>query len=186
MTKSVLLVEDEPLLRAMTRDSLKARGLSVRDLADGGKALKLLEGIRFDAVVTDLKLPGASGLDILKRVRRLEEPPPVILITAYATVPLAVEAMRQGAFDFITKPFRVEDLEEILLRGLEQAQADCVPENGDRPPPESVQPLALTMARLEKETLHRALRATYGRRAEAARRLGISRNALWKKLRKLG
>lgn len=184
--KTVLLVEDEPLLRAMTRDLLDERGFRVRDLADGDQALRLLEGVRFDAVVTDLVLPGASGLDILRRVRRLRPAPLVLLITAFGTVPEAVEAMRQGAYDFITKPFRIEDLEETLRRGLAELEAPATAVSSPLLDPESIQPLALTMAELERGELQRALRATRGRRAEAARRLCISRNALWKKLRKLG
>lgn len=184
--KSVLLVEDEALLRAMTRDALAERGFRVRDLADGEQAIKLLEGIRFDAVVTDLVLPGASGLDILRRVRRLQPSPLVILITAFGTVPAAVEAMRHGAYDFMTKPFRIEDLEEALQRGLAELDTPDGQATGVRLDPATIQPLALTMAQREREELHRALQATRGRRAEAARLLCISRNALWKKLRKLG
>lgn len=153
-------------------------------LLDGaaGSAHLALSGRRESTQLAQTSL----RLDLLHRARQLEQPPVVILITAYGTVPLAVEAMRRGAYDFLIKPFRVEDLEEVLLRGLE-AVATVEPRCGaSRPSPESIQPLALTLAQREREALHRALQATYGRRAEAARRLGISRNALWKKLKKLG
>ncbi len=181
---SVLLVEDETLLRQLTRDYLLERGYRVRDLENGEQAMRLLAGVRFDAVLADLKLPGASGLEILRQVRQLRPPSVVILMTAFGTVPLAVDAMRSGAFDFITKPFRVEELEARLRAGLAELAAQGMAVGARRPDPESIQPLALSMAHHEREELDRALAATHGRRAEAARRLRISRNALWKKLRR--
>ncbi|MBI2942841.1 MAG: response regulator [Candidatus Wallbacteria bacterium] len=181
---SVLLVEDEALLRQLTRDYLLERGYRVRDLENGEQAMRLLSGVRFDAVVADLKLPGASGLEILQHVRRIRPPSVVILMTAFGTVPLAVDAMRHGAFDFITKPFRVEELEARLREGLAELTASQCGSLVRRPDLESIQPLAISMAHHEREELERALAATHGRRAEAARRLRISRNALWKKLRR--
>lgn len=182
---SVLIVEDEPVLRVTTRDALTVMGYNVHDVADGLLALKLLEGLRFDAVVTDLRLPGVDGLEVLDAARRQKPPPAIVLVTAFGTVEAAVEAMRRGAYDFLTKPFRIEQLEAVLEQACReraaQLAADAVASD-----PAMVRPLTVAMADHERAELHRALRVTQGNRTEAARLLGISRKALWEKLKRLG
>ncbi|MBI3890815.1 MAG: response regulator [Candidatus Wallbacteria bacterium] len=179
---SVLLVEDEAVLRTTTRDSLALRGYQVKDVGDGAQALRILEGLVFDAIIADVRLPGASGLDVLIAARKNSPCAPVILMTAFGTVPLAVEAMKRGAFDFLTKPFRFEELESVLERGLAEGMRQL-------PLRREVQAsgsLEEKMARHEREEIRRVLEATQGKRTEAARLLGISRKALWEKLKRLG
>jgi len=112
MSKSILVVEDEKILRISLADALKGEGYSVLAVADGDAALAALEQGEFSLVITDIRLPGAGGAEVLRKT--LSESPitPVIMMTAYGTIKDAVEAMRCGAFDYITKPF---DLDEMLV-----------------------------------------------------------------------
>jgi len=112
MSKSILIVEDEKILRVSLADALKGEGFSVLAVADGNEALTALEEGEFALVITDIRLPGAGGTEILRKTLGESPTTPVIMMTAYATVRDAVEAMRSGAFDYVTKPF---DLDEMLI-----------------------------------------------------------------------
>ncbi len=113
----VLVVEDEEMKRISLEEDLKGRGYDVVSCPDGEAALERLRESPFQVIVADLKMPGISGLDLLKEVKGgLQPRAEVILITAYGSIPLAVEAMRHGAYDFLTKPFNNERLFPILER----------------------------------------------------------------------
>ena len=113
---SVLLLDDEPLIRLSMTDALKAVGYDVRAAATGQDGLALLVDHTFDIVITDLRLPGADGLDVLQACKHRSPRTEVILITAHGSVETAVEAMKRGAYDFITKPFSMEELLLIVDR----------------------------------------------------------------------
>lgn len=119
----ILVVDDEKIKRVTLADDLAARGHDVVTAADGQEALGLLEREVFNLVVTDLKMPHLDGLELLKRIKQgpLAEVA-VILMTAYGSIPVAVEAMKLGAFDFVTKPFRNEDLFPLIARLAQQRQ----------------------------------------------------------------
>ena len=112
MSYSIIIVEDEKIVRVSLADALKAEGHSVLSVADGDDALAALEEGAFSLVITDIRLPGSGGLDILRKSLSESPATPVIMMTAYGNIKDAVEAMRIGAFDYITKPF---DLDEMLL-----------------------------------------------------------------------
>jgi DNA-binding NtrC family response regulator len=116
----VLLVEDRESLRSMLRSTLEAEGYAVEEAIDGKAALKALQGGRYLAVVTDLKLPGADGHQVLDAARDLDPNVPVILMTAYGTVEDAVGAMKRGAFDFLAKPVDPDHLVLLLSRAVER------------------------------------------------------------------
>ena len=118
----ILVVDDEKIKRVTLADDLSAQGHEVVAAADGEEALKHLGGGRFDVVVTDLKMPKIDGIELLKRIKHgpLAEVE-VIMMTAYGSIPVAVEAVKLGAFDFITKPFRNEDVFPLLSR-IERAK----------------------------------------------------------------
>jgi len=113
----ILIVDDEKIKRITLADDLSARGHEVVTAADGEEAWTQLQTAQFDVVVSDLKMPRLDGIDLLKRIKqgRMAEMA-VIMMTAYGSIPVAVEAMRLGAFDFVTKPFRNEDLFPLLAR----------------------------------------------------------------------
>jgi DNA-binding NtrC family response regulator len=121
----ILVVDDEKIKRITLADDLAAQGHEVVTAADGESAWELLQRQPFDVMVTDLKMPRLDGIELLKRVKqgpRAEMA--VIMMTAYGSIPVAVEAMRLGAFDFVTKPFRNEDLFPLLARIGEEEPAD--------------------------------------------------------------
>src|SRR5688572_17258590 len=98
---SILIVEDEVPQRTFLAAFLEGKGYDVRPAEGVAAARRLLEENDFDAVVTDLQMPDGSGLDVLATARRLDPDVGVVVVTAYGTVPVAVEAMRGGAFDVL-------------------------------------------------------------------------------------
>ncbi|MGB3225783.1 MAG: sigma-54 dependent transcriptional regulator [Desulforhopalus sp.] len=112
MKHSILVVEDEKIVRISLTDALKAEGYTVFPVEDGGKAIAALEEAEFSLVITDIRLPEVSGIEILRKCLFEAPSTPVIIMTAFGTIKDAVEAMRIGAFDYMTKPF---DLDEMLL-----------------------------------------------------------------------
>ncbi|HEY0591590.1 MAG TPA: response regulator, partial [Thermoanaerobaculia bacterium] len=107
----ILLVEDKESLAQMIREALELEGVSVDWAADGKAAIrKVTTGSRYALVLTDLRLPGADGLQVLRTSRELDPDCPVIVMTAYGTIEQAVEAMKLGAYDFIQKPIDVDYL----------------------------------------------------------------------------
>jgi len=115
-TMQVLLVEDEPSIATTLGDDLRGEGYEVIHTADGRAALKLLAERTFDCVITDVRLPGADGLQVLSAAKRARPDTEVLVMTAFATVEHAVEAMRQGADDYLQKPFLNEAVLERLRR----------------------------------------------------------------------
>ena len=113
----ILVVDDEKIKRITLADDLAARGYEVVAAADGEAAWQQLQAGRFDVVISDLKMPKLDGIELLKRIKQgpLAEMD-VIIMTAYGSIPMAVEAMRLGAFDFVTKPFSNEDIFPLLRR----------------------------------------------------------------------
>lgn len=100
----VLVVDDEPSFRALLRDILEGAGHGVTEARDGAEALAFLERTTFDLVLTDRRMPAVDGLELLRRIRARTSPPPVVVLTAHGSIPEAVEAVRLGAADYITKP----------------------------------------------------------------------------------
>jgi DNA-binding NtrC family response regulator len=113
-TKSILIVDDEPSLRTTLAESLADGGYAVETAGDGVEALRKFEEDPFEAVITDVRLPGMSGIDVLREIKRMSAETPVIVITGYGTVDTAVEAMKEGAADFMMKPFPFDHIEMIL------------------------------------------------------------------------
>ncbi len=117
--RRILVADDDESLRWVTQVQLQRAGYEVLAAENGQAALELLRDTAVDLVITDLKMPGMSGLDLLRQVR-LESPETnVIVVTAYGTVETAVEAMKAGAFDYITKPVNPEELKLTAARALE-------------------------------------------------------------------
>jgi DNA-binding NtrC family response regulator len=118
----VLLVEDKPELRAMLRKALERWGYAIEEAPDGQAAIDKVRARRYLFVLSDLKLPGHSGIDVLREARRAEPTLPVILMTAYGSVDEAVTAMKDGAFDFIQKPVDLDHLKLLLDRAAKQQE----------------------------------------------------------------
>jgi DNA-binding NtrC family response regulator len=134
---SILLIDDDDSLRRVMEFSLAEAGYKVQAAASGEDGLRLFEKDPFDAVITDITMPGMSGMEVLAKVRRRDLHVPVIVITAYGTIESAVEAMKQGAFDYITKPVSRDELrltleKAIKMRHLEKENVELRAEVTDR------------------------------------------------------
>jgi two-component system response regulator PilR (NtrC family) len=117
----VLVVDDEVGMREVLSVCMSRAGHHVTAAKSGADALRLLndEEQDFDVVITDLTMPGVPGMEVLRHARALSRPPEVIMITAFATTDTAIEAMKIGAFDYLTKPMRIEELQIVVRRALE-------------------------------------------------------------------
>ncbi len=117
----VLVVDDDASNLASVQKILQREGLTVLAVGEGREALGVLRRERVAVLVTDLMMPGVDGLELLKNARTTSPATAVVLMTAYGTVETAVEAMKQGAYDFITKPLRRADVVRAVLRGFDRA-----------------------------------------------------------------
>jgi FixJ family two-component response regulator len=119
----ILIVDDEPDLRIPLRDALISDGYTVEDAASADAALTLIEHKHFPVIVTDLHMPGGpSGLDLIAAVKGRDPRALCVVITGYASLDVAVEAIKRGAYDFVQKPFKLVEIEAVLDRALEHAR----------------------------------------------------------------
>jgi DNA-binding NtrC family response regulator len=117
--ETILVIEDKESMTKMLRDALEAEGYNVISAQNGLQGINQIKGSRIDLVLTDLKLPEKDGIDVLKAAKEENQLMPVIVMTAYGSVETAVTAMKEGAFDFITKPFDIDHLLMLIKRALE-------------------------------------------------------------------
>jgi len=116
----VLVVDDEKFIRDIIADFLGMEGYIVRTAEDGSSAVNELERARYDMVISDLKMPRMGGLDLLKEVSKTHPDTLTVIMTGFGTVETAIDAMKRGAYDYILKPFKVEEVVHIVQRGLEK------------------------------------------------------------------
>ena len=124
MNPEILIIEDEEEMRIALSEVLIRSGYSVHVAPNGIEGLELLNKSPFNMVITDVKMPKVSGLEVLKEIKKQSPQIPVIMITAYGTIDNAVEAMKEGAFDYILKPFSAEILDEAVSRAMNQPAID--------------------------------------------------------------
>ncbi len=122
MEKRVLVVDDDESLRRVTQVQLEQAGFKTTTAGDGIEALRILQKSAPDLVITDLKMPGISGIELLRRIRADYPDVLVVMLTAFGTVESAVEAMKAGAYDYITKPVHPDELDLVARRALEHLQ----------------------------------------------------------------
>jgi len=118
MNAKVLVVDDKEMMRDSVGSTLRRAGFEIVAASNGEDALGVIARDRPDVVVTDLKMPGMTGLELLERISQLDDELPVVLMTAFGTIETAVEAMRFGAFDYVTKPFEGDELIITIKRAL--------------------------------------------------------------------
>ena len=116
---SLLVIEDKDSMREMLSKTLEAEGYEVETAKDGERGVERAKEKKYDVVLTDLKLPRMDGIEVLTSLKELDNDVAVILMTAYGTIEKAVEAMREGAFDFLTKPFDTDHLSVLIKRAME-------------------------------------------------------------------
>ena len=107
----ILVIDDEEPMRESLKDWLKEDGYIVGLASSGAQAIEMAASDRWDVILLDLKMPGMDGIETLKRLKELDIEAEIIMMTAYATVDTAVQAMKQGAFDYLVKPFDPDEIE---------------------------------------------------------------------------
>jgi DNA-binding NtrC family response regulator len=118
-SRNILVVDDDNYIRMFLEETLVTSGYQVEQAENGEAALEMVKKSQPDLVLSDLKMPKMDGLTLLTELQKLENPPGVIIITAYGTVETAVEAMKNGAFDYLTKPFSITEIDSRLSRYFE-------------------------------------------------------------------
>jgi DNA-binding NtrC family response regulator len=120
MSKPILIVDDEKNIRLTLSTALESLGIETDTAEDGEEALAKLREKEFGLILLDLHMPGVNGMEVLRQVREISPDIRAIIITAYGTVELAVEAMKLGAIDFVQKPFVPEEVRETVLRVVDR------------------------------------------------------------------
>ena len=166
---NILLVDDDEVLRERLATAIRTRGYEVRTAGSSEEALREVAKDSPEMAVLDLRMPGGSGLELLRELKRQDPATRVLMLTGYGSIATAVEAVREGAIGYLPKP---ADADEILaaLAGTNTAK-----ERGIDTP---------SLARAEWEHIQRVLSDCGGNISEAARRLGIHRRSLQRKLHK--
>lgn len=170
---TLLLVDDDARFRERMGAALRDRGVDVQLAANGAEAQAALRSRDFEAVVTDLKMPGGSGLDVVRDAAQQRPQARVVVMTGYGTIATAVEAMRLGAIDYLVKPCNADQLLAVFDESARERE----------PEPEAVQDVP-TLARIEREHIERVLVECHGNISKAAKVLGIHRRTLQYKLAK--
>jgi DNA-binding NtrC family response regulator len=121
---NILIVDDDESIRIGCAQTLTEEGYRAQSVGDGQSALVAIDKVSFDAIILDLKMPGISGIEVLKKIKESDPASIVIIITGYGTIDVAVEAMREGAYDFITKPFTPEALLKVVERAIDSRRRE--------------------------------------------------------------
>jgi two-component system phosphate regulon sensor histidine kinase PhoR len=119
----ILVVDDQKVIREGCREVLTLEGFEVVLAENGEQGLEMIEKVHFDVVLLDLMMPGISGFDVLSHIKALHPDTSIIVITGYATVEHSIEAMKNGAFDFIPKPFSPDQLRVVVFKAIEHTSA---------------------------------------------------------------
>ncbi len=122
MKEKILIVDDDVAMAELLAETLQGEGLSVVTAQGGFEALRVLRRDDFDVIVTDLKMKGLKGLDLLEESKKVAPLTPVIIITAFGTIESAIKAMKMGAYDYITKPFAMDEFVLTVRKALENRQ----------------------------------------------------------------
>ena len=168
--RSILVVDDDEVLRTRLEKSFARRGLMVFVASEFDSAVEQVKTHKPDLAVLDLKMPGKSGLDLLKEMKTISPETKIVILTGYGSITNAVEAVKLGATNYVTKPADADD----VLHAFNEKLADEV--EAEFPPP--------SLASAQWEHIQRVLADCGGNISEAARRLDIPRRTLQRKLKK--
>jgi len=121
---SILVIDDEDIMREILEALLAPEGYDVRVAADGAEGLEIARSLPFDAAIVDVMMPGMDGLTVLDELKRIDQDLAVVMVTAYASVDTAVDAMKRGALDYITKPFKNDEVLVVLRNAVERRRLE--------------------------------------------------------------
>jgi two-component system response regulator PilR (NtrC family) len=119
---SILVIDDEDIMREILETLLSREGYTVRLASSGAEGLELAKSLPFDAVIVDVMMPGMDGMAVLDELKKIDDDLPVLMITAFASVENAIAAMKRGAFDYITKPFKNDEVLVVVRNAMERRQ----------------------------------------------------------------
>jgi two-component system response regulator RegA len=174
---SILLVDDDERLRSRMARAFAARGYEAQE-ADGYDAsIAIAELESTEYAVVDLRMPGKSGLDVVRELHRIDPATKIVVLTGYGSIATALEAVRLGATHYLTKPADVDEVIASFDRGVEEDESGIDAQTEREPPTPS-------LARVEWEHIQRVLTDCGGNITKAAERLGIHRRSLQRKLSK--
>lgn len=169
----ILVVDDDDTFRSRLVRAFTARGYPTYDAPNGETAIEVARKIRPDRAVVDLRMPGMSGIDLIRELTAIDPRVQVVVLTGYGSIATAVEAVRLGALDYLAKPADADQILAVFDRSREEEEED--PNAANTP----------SLARVEWEHIQRIMFDCAGNISEAARRLGIHRRSLQRKLSKL-
>lgn len=174
-TNRILLIDDDEVFVRVLSRALTSRGFDVRGCGNGGDALALCRNLQPAFAVLDLRLGSDNGLALIPQLLAARPGLRILLLTGYASIATAVEAIRRGAHDYLAKPVDADQVVHALLGDGGGTDVDSSDDLPDAPPP---------LKRLEWEHIQRVLSESEGNISEAARRLGLHRRTLQRKLAK--
>jgi len=119
---SILVIDDEDIMREILETLLSREGYTVRLASSGAEGLELAKSLPFDAAIVDVMMPGMNGMAVLDELKKIDDDLPVLMITAFASVENAIAAMKRGAFDYITKPFKNDEVLVVVRNAMERRQ----------------------------------------------------------------
>jgi len=172
---SILLVDDDDVFRERLGRAFRERGLTVSEAADHEQALRLLADDAPRYALVDLRLPSGSGLEVVRAVKQRHPTTVVVVLTGYGSIATALEAVRLGAAHYLTKPATADEILSSFARAAGAAEPLAADVESDDVP---------SLDRVEWEHINRVLADCGGNVSEAARRLGIHRRSLQRKLAK--
>ena len=183
----ILIVDDEDALRHLITDHLTHDGFDVDAASCAAEAAEKLIQTRYDVVVTDLVLPDKSGVAVLEETLLRSPGTIAIMMTGHATIETAVEAMKKGAYEYLTKPFQLIQLTTIIRNGLTEVESKT---RSSAVPfielPEEGIDFQHVVAGIERELIAQSLRRTNGNKKLAAKLLSLKRTTLIEKIKRIG
>ena len=174
---SILLVDDDERLRSRMSRAFEERGYEAQQADGFDRAIELAEHESTEYAVVDLRMPGKSGLDVVRELHRIDPATKTVVLTGYGSIATALEAVRLGATHYLTKP---ADVDEVIA-SFDRGDAEATPE---APPSETSTAETPSLARVEWEHIQRVLTDCGGNITKASERLGIHRRSLQRKLSK--
>jgi two-component system response regulator RegA len=171
--RSILVVDDDEAFRTRLVRALQARGFDARGAGDVDAAITAARDESPELAVVDLRMPGGSGLALVRELKTIDEATAVVVLTGYGSIATALEAVRLGAAHYLTKPADVDEILASFDRAAAPADGSAILEHE-----------VASLARAEWEHIHRVLTDCGGNISQAARRLGIHRRSLQRKLSK--
>jgi len=174
---SILLVDDDERLRSRMARAFEERGYEAQQAGGYDEAIAIAEKESTEYAVVDLRMPGKSGLEVVRELHRIDPATKTVVLTGYGSIATALEAVRLGATHYLTKP---ADVDEVIA-SFDRGDAEAIPE---APPSETPTAETPSLARVEWEHIQRVLTDCGGNITKASERLGIHRRSLQRKLSK--